>query len=225
MTDDQLPAAVLWDMDGTLIDSEPYWIRSEIDLCAEFGVTWTEADGLKLVGNQIAYSASMLRDAGVELPVDDIVERLTTEVTARVRARVPWQPDGRALLERCLERGVPVALVTGSYTELAAALTATEPAFEVVVTGDRVTEGKPHPESYLTAAARLGVDIERCLALEDSPAGVASAYSSGARTVAVERQVTIENRPGLSRVRSLDSLTWEAISAIMAGEILDEISA
>ena len=218
------PVAVLWDMDGTLIDTEPYWIRAEMDLCAAHGATWTHEDGLSLVGNPLSVSAFALQERGVQLEIPVIVEALLAEVTAAVREHLPWQEDAHRLLERFTRRGIPQALVTMSYASLARALTDQADVFSAVVTGETVANGKPHPEPYLKAAAMLGVPIERCLAIEDSPSGVRSAHASGARAVGVERLVPVPQLPGLTRVRSLDSLTDEVIAAIIGGASFDEVA-
>ena len=107
-----VPAAVLWDMDGTLIDSEPYWIAAETELCAKFGVAWTQQDGLQLVGNSLESSAKVLRERGVLMPSDDIIEHLTGRVTMQVQERAPWQQDAFDLLNAVLAAGIPCALVT-----------------------------------------------------------------------------------------------------------------
>ncbi|MCR6713466.1 MAG: HAD family phosphatase [Demequina sp.] len=219
-----VPAAVLWDMDGTLIDSEPYWIAAETELCAKFGVAWTHEDGLQLVGNSLESSAKVLRERGVLMPLDDIIAYLINRVTMQVRERAPWQQDAFDLLNAVLAAGIPCALVTMSYRQLADALLARVPeAFAVVVTGDEVSKGKPDPEAYLVAAKRLGVDITQCVAFEDSIAGVASALASGARTVGVERLIPIEARDGLSRVATLAGLTVEDVRDIAAGHVIDRL--
>jgi HAD superfamily hydrolase (TIGR01509 family) len=219
-----VPAAVLWDMDGTLIDSEPYWIAAETELCAKFGVAWTHEDGLQLVGNSLESSAKVLRERGVLMPLDDIIAYLINRVTMQVRERAPWQQDAFDLLNAVLAAGIPCALVTMSYRQLADALLARVPeAFAVVVTGDEVSKGKPDPEAYLVAAKRLGVDITQCVAFEDSIAGVASALASGARTVGVERLIPIEARDGLSRVATLAGLTVDDVRDIAAGSVIDRL--
>src|SRR6478736_2655159 len=220
-----LPAAVLWDMDGTLIDSEPYWIAAETELCAKFGVPWTHEDGLSLVGNPLDTSARALRDRGVLMPLDDIIAHLVGRVTNQVREKTPWQQDAFDLLSDVLAAGIPCALVTMSYKQLADALLARVPeAFAVVVTGDEVTNGKPDPEAFLLAAKRLGVDITECVAFEDSIAGVGSALASGAKTVGVERIVPVAARPGLSRVADLSTLTVADIREIAAGRVIDQLA-
>lgn len=211
-------------MDGTLIDSEPYWIAAETELAARFGVTWTHEDGLQMVGNPLPVSAQILRDRGVALSDDEIIGYLIMRVRAQISSHVPWQADARALLEASVAAGIPNALVTMSYTPLAEALTAAVPdAFAVVVTGDRVERGKPDPEAYLTAARELGVDIERCVAIEDSPAGVQSAWMSGAATVGVRRLTPLVARAGLSRVHSLEGWDAQTLARVSAGEVIDEL--
>ena len=217
------PDAILWDMDGTLIDTEPYWIAAEIELCGAHGASWTHDDGLTLVGNPLVTSAEVLRDRGVDLPLPAIVDALLAKMISLVQVHVPWQEDALRLLTRARDRGIPCALVTMSYANLADAFIASAGSFDAVVTGDVVTWGKPHPESYLTAAARIGVPPQRCLAIEDSPTGTRAAHASGARTVAIRRLTPIDPLPGMSRLRSLDSLTDGAIEAIMAGVTFDEL--
>ncbi|WP_171784603.1 HAD family hydrolase [Isoptericola halotolerans] len=217
-----LPAAVLWDMDGTLVDTEPYWIAAEHELVAAHGGTWTHAQALQLVGNPLEVSAAVLRDAGVDLPVAEIVTWLLTRVTAQVNDGVPWRPGARELLAALDEAGVPCALVTMSYTVLAEAVTAHVPgAFATLVTGDQVTRGKPDPEPYLVAARRLGVRPEDCVAIEDSPAGIGSAMASGARTLGVEAVLPVEPREGLSRAASLADVDLVVLRRLAAGEVLE----
>ena len=147
------PAAVLWDMDGTLVDTEPYWIETEFALAAEYGGTWSSELALELVGNDLITSGRFIRrHMGIDLTPEEIVERLLDGVVARVRHEVPWRPGARDLLERLGEAEVPCALVTMSYERFVAPILDRLPAgsFRVVVTGDAVTRGKPDPEPYLT---------------------------------------------------------------------------
>jgi HAD superfamily hydrolase (TIGR01509 family) len=212
-------------MDGTLIDTEPHWIRAETEICAEHGVVWTHDDGISLVGNPLDVTARLLQERGVDLEVPAIIDALLVRVTAGIREHLPWQEDARRLLDRVVARKIPCALVTMSYAFLADAFVEYCDVFAVVVTGENVANGKPHPEPYLTAAALLGVPIERCLAIEDSPSGVRSALASGARTVGIRRLTPIDPLPGLSRVRTLDSLDDHQIMRIMGGATLDRLGA
>src|SRR5690349_12022374 len=181
-------------MDGTLVDTEPYWIEVEYALVDEFGGTWTQADALELVGNDLLVSGAYLRDhGGVDLEPEVIVERLLDGVIARIRERVPWRPGAVELLAALQQAGVPCALVTMSYQRFVAPVLAALPVgtFATVVTGDAVTVGKPHPEPYLTAAAILGVDAHDCLAIEDSNTGAKSAEAAGCTVLVVPNHVPV----------------------------------
>ncbi|MFM7686876.1 MAG: HAD-IA family hydrolase, partial [Actinomycetota bacterium] len=200
------PAAVLWDMDGTIVDTEPYWIETEHELVAEFGGHWDDEKAHSLVGKDLRDSATILRDwGGVQLPIDDIVNRLLDGVIERVQQNVPWRPGARELLAALNEARIPTALVTMSWQRFADAVVAALPkgSFDVVVTGDQVANGKPHPEPYLAAAAALGVRPEDCVAIEDSPTGLRSAVAAGCRTIAVPNVVHIPDAADYTKVASL----------------------
>lgn len=210
--------AVLFDMDGTIVDTEPYWIAAEYRLVESFGGTWTDEHAHALVGNALITSAEYLREhGGVDLPPEEIVERLLDEVVRATRERVPWRPGAVELLAELGRRGVPCALVTMSYDRLARVVLEQLPAgtFGALVTGDQVADGKPHPEAYLTAAARLNVDPRYCVAIEDSPTGVASAEAAGCTVVAVPHNVPIEPAPGRRLVASLRDLSADTLSAMI----------
>ncbi|GEK21158.1 HAD family hydrolase [Cellulomonas xylanilytica] len=216
-----LPAAVLWDMDGTLIDTEPYWMGAETELVEAHGGVWTHQDGLSLVGNPMLVSAGKLQERGVDLPLEEIVDFLNRRVADGVAAGIPWQPGAEQVLADLHGAGVPMALVTSSFRMLAEPFAAAAGRFDVVVSGDEVARAKPDPEPYLTAARLLGVDVADCVAVEDSRAGIASALASGARTVAIEVMQPVAAQPGLSRIASLHDLTPSALGRIVRGEVLD----
>jgi HAD superfamily hydrolase (TIGR01509 family) len=211
-------AAVLLDMDGTLVDTEPDWIACEQELVAAHGGTWTDDDARGLVGTALLAAAGTIAAVGgVPLAPEEIVRRLLDGVIERVRRRIPWTPGARELLDALGLAGVPVALVTMSYRRLADAVLEGLPpdTFGAVVTGDEVREGKPHPEPYLLAAARLGVDPRDCVALEDSPTGVASAEAAGCTTVVVRGVVEVPPAPGRHRVDSLTELSAAALARLV----------
>ena len=190
--------AVLWDMDGTLVDTEPYWIATEFAMAEKYGGPWSQADALRLVGNDLLESGHYIRAVmGLELTPEEIVEELLDGVVGLVERAVPWQPGAVELLAALSAAGVRCALVTMSYQRFVAPILAQLPpeTFRVVVTGEQVARGKPHPEPYLTAAAALGVAPEECLAIEDSNTGAKSAEAAGCTVLVVENHVPVLEGP------------------------------
>jgi HAD superfamily hydrolase (TIGR01509 family) len=208
-------------MDGTLIDTEPYWMAAEIELVEAHGGTWTADDALAMVGNSMVDSAAKLQARGVVLTVAEITDFLNSRVGSEVAAGIPWQAGARALLDQLVAAQVPLALVTSSFAVLADPFARAVAVFDTVVSGDEVTRNKPDPEPYLTAASRLRVDIRSCVVVEDSPAGIASARAAGARVLAVQVIAPIEPLDGLSITDSLAHVTLEHLARIAAGEVLD----
>lgn len=196
-----LPAAVLWDMDGTLVDTEPHWLAAEAELVAEFGGVWSHEDGLTLVGSGLWRAATILKSRGVQLTEDEIIVRLTDRVLEQIETDVTWRPGSLELLAELRSAGIPTALVTMSIRRMAEHVTAKIPAlgnaaFDHIVAGDSVTNSKPHPEAYLLAAELLGVDVKECVAIEDSSTGLASAVASGAVSIGVPLHVPLHNDQG-----------------------------
>lgn len=212
-------------MDGTLVNTEPYWIRAEAELAELHGGTWTAEDGLAIVGTSLPYMAEQLRRrAGVPGTDDEIITTLLDAVIDRVmQDGAPWRPGVPELLVALRDAGVPSAMVTMSYAALAhvVADAAPEGCFRAVVSGDMVRRGKPHPEPYLTAACWLGVEATRCVAFEDSPSGLASAEAAGARVVGVRMMVPVAAAPGRSRLDRVNQVDLDDLRAILAGDVVD----
>ena len=188
-------AAVLWDMDGTLVDTEPYWIDAEFELVAEHGGTWSHEDALNLVGNNLLDSGRYMAErTGIDLTPEVIVEELLDRVVVKVGRAVPWRPGAPELLADLRRQGVRCALVTMSYRRFVEPMLEllADDAFEVIVTGDAVTRGKPFPDPYLEAAAALGVAPEDTIAIEDSDTGARSAEAAGCRVLVVENHVPVD---------------------------------
>jgi HAD superfamily hydrolase (TIGR01509 family) len=210
------PSAVLWDMDGTLVDTEPYWIETEFALAERYDGTWSHEHALNLVGNDLLHSGRYIREhMGIDRTPEQIVEELLDGVVERVRSEVPWRPGAVELLTELAEAGVPCGLVTMSYQRFVAPILESLPAetFRVVVTGDVVSQGKPHPEPYLAAADRLDVDPAACLAIEDSDTGTRSAVAAGCGVLVVPNHVEVP--PGERRVFA-DSLVDLDLTAVWA---------
>ncbi len=196
-------------MDGTLLDSEPLWSAAARRLAEAQGRPWSTSDDREIVGWSIPAVASYLRGRGVGQDETWIVDQLHGHVGAAMLGSLPWREGAFELLTLLRDAEVPVALVTMTYRRLADLVVRAAPprTIQVLVTGDDVRWGKPHPEAYRTAAGLLGVDPWRCVAVEDSPTGVASALGSGAWTYAVDPSQTIP-RPhaDAARLRCVDGL-------------------
>jgi HAD superfamily hydrolase (TIGR01509 family) len=212
--------AVLWDMDGTLVDTEPVWVAAEFELAARHGATWSEDHGVHLIGRDLLSSGSYIREEmDLDLTPEQVVEALLDRVVDVVRDGVQWRPGARELLAEQQRAGVPAALVTMSYRRLAAAVVDALPAgtFDAVVVGDEVTRGKPHPEPYLTAARLLGVEASRCVAIEDSAPGAASAQAAGCHVLAVPSLLGIAPAPNQTVRESLRSVSLADLEHMVDG--------
>ena len=162
-------------MDGTLVDTEPYWMAAEEELVESFGGTWTHEDALALVGSGLWESARVFQAAGVDLDADAIVARLTARVQEQLAEHgVPWRPGARELLEALREASVPTALVTMSVRAMADDIV--RPSRSTRSTSSsratRSTTRSRTPSRTSRPPAQLGVDIADCVAIEDSPAGL-----------------------------------------------------
>ena len=211
------PAAVLWDMDGTLVETEPYWIQAEFELADRYGGSWSTEHALNLVGNDLIDSARYIREhMGIDLEPSVIVEELLDSVISHVEREVPWRAGAVELLADLNAAGVPCALVTMSYRRFVAPVLAALPAdsFAAIVTGDSVSYGKPHPEPYLKAARNLEVDPVECVAVEDSNTGARSAEAAGCTVLVVPNHVPV--LPGDRRIfrDSLAELDHASIAAL-----------
>jgi HAD superfamily hydrolase (TIGR01509 family) len=214
------PAAVLWDLDGTMLDSEKVWWEVEQDLFAEYGGEWTEELARSLTGSDLYDSAVMMiqrffdnSDIDPHALVTDMVRR----VELRLLERVEFLPGVEKLLAEIEAAGVPMAIVTASYRPLVdALLTQTDVHFSAVVTGERVTRGKPDPEPYRTAAELLGVDPADCVAIEDSVPGAESASAAGCHVLIVPHAVVPPSGERRTFVDSLVDVDLETLSRLVA---------
>src|SRR3954454_17725204 len=186
-------------------------------MARKYGGAWTQADALELVGNDLVASGAYIKERmGLDLTPEAIVEELLDGVVEQVAREVPWRPGAVELLTELSEAGVRCGLVTMSYQRFVAPILAHLPpeTFRVVVTGEQVGRGKPHPEPYLTAAAALGVPPGDCVAIEDSNTGAKSAEAAGCLVLVVENHVPVLD--GARRVfrDSLEGLTVEDLRAL-----------
>lgn len=184
--------AVLFDMDGLLIDSEPLWSQAESELAHSLGVAWTAEAKAACIGRRLDDAVpAMLAALGVPVTADReagtaafLLARMIELFSSQA---LPLMPGARELLDALAAVGVPCALVSSSFRVLVDACLAGLPGhpFAVTVAGDEVALAKPHPAPYLRAAAGLGADPARCVVLEDSTAGAAAGVAAGCRTMLI----------------------------------------
>jgi HAD superfamily hydrolase (TIGR01509 family) len=203
-------AAVAFDMDGLLVDSEPLWFLAESAVMARLGARWDPADQHALVGGSLGKTVEYLlakatRPASPAAVGRWLIEAMVDLVSTRPLVLLPGTAD---LVAEVRATGLPSALVTSSEAAVVeVVLSRLDVRFDVVVCAADVGHTKPDPESYLVAAARLGVDPRHCIALEDSPNGVAAAEAAGYRVVAVPSVVPVPGMPGRVVLSSLAGVT------------------
>ena len=207
---------VLFDMDGTLIDSEPLWHRHEEELMASFDYIWLEEDQRYCLGGPLSkVGRYMYEKVGHRETPEFFTDELIRRVENDLRNGVLFMPGALELAESIHEAGVALALVSASPRNLMdAALEGVAMSsrygrelFSLSISANDVVKTKPDPEGYVSAAIQLGVDIQQCLALEDSLTGIHSATASGARTIAIPHYITIAESERLRVIPSLENLT------------------
>ena len=211
-------AAVLWDMDGLLVDSEPLWTTAEIDLAAELGGTWSDQLKAAIAGTRLDVAVpAILEHYGrpADPPTVAWASQFLLDRMVGLYAENPPLLEGVTdLLAAVDAAGVPQALVSSSYRVLVDAVLAHGYGrFALSLSGDEVTHGKPHPEPYLTAAERLGVDPRACVVLEDSAAGVLAGEGAGCAVVAVP------SVPGVSILPSPRTLVRTSLAEVSLADL------
>ncbi len=206
-------SAVLWDMDGTLIDSEPIWIQQEHELMQSLGVDWSDEDAIHCVGGPMtrvdAYMRSKLDETKQQLfPPMALTEQLLLRMADQMNQGVAFAPGAQNLLEELNNLGIKQGLVSASSRTLvdAAMNSVGSDYFEVTVSDNDVNNSKPNPEGYLLAASKMGVDIENCLILEDSITGTTAAIDSGAYVVGIPHVAKLPMGPKVVHVDTLLSM-------------------
>ena len=210
-----LPAAVLFDMDGLLVETEHLWYDAELEVMDRLGGDWGPHHQEALVGGPLEKAVELLvAQAGGGHDHDEVMTLLLVTMERILRTRpVHWRPGAQKLLGALEDEGVPCALVSASWRSLVDAVhdavlhEVGHDVFTTTVAGDEVERTKPFPDPYLLAAERIGVPPEHCVVLEDSHTGSRAGLASGAYVVAVPSLVDIEVEPGLRVVRSLEELT------------------
>ncbi|QWW18727.1 HAD family phosphatase [Schaalia sp. 19OD2882] len=220
-----LPAAVLLDLDGTCVDSEPIWEHVERTYVEAHGAVLTAEHRRRVIGAPMWLTTQVIGEA-TGVPQDPAVLEplLVAGVAARYReVGVPWIPGVARLIRWMHDEGVPVALVTASNREVVDVVLADAPGggFDAVVSGSDRVSPKPAPDPYLLGAERAKADISQCLVIEDSETGIEGAMASGARVLGIPRFVDIAPRPGLNRLRDIRDLDAPTLARMMRGEGVD----
>jgi HAD superfamily hydrolase (TIGR01509 family) len=214
-----LPDAVLFDMDGLLVDTEPLWFRAETRVVDDLGGVWTKQNQEDLLGSNLEFAAEyMLRLTGSDLDPEVVADRLKDTMTDLLRlGQFDFCPGALDLLTSVRAAGLATALVTSSVREhLEFVLLALPPdGFDVLVTGDDVARKKPDPQPYQLALTQLGVAPRRTVVLEDSPAGVTAGESAGCTVIAVPSVLPIDPTPTRPVYPSLESVDLDVLSAAL----------
>lgn len=204
-------AAVLWDMDGTLIDSEPIWIQQEYELMASLGVTWSDEDAIHCVGGPMTRVDTYMRsklDAATQslFPPMALTEQLLLRMADQMSEGVDFAPGAGNLLKEFRTLGVKQGLVSASSRTLVDAAINSIGAdfFEITISDNDVELSKPSPEGYFKAAAQMGVDIKECLILEDSITGTTAAIESGAFVIGIPHVAKLPTGPKVVHIDSLE---------------------
>jgi HAD superfamily hydrolase (TIGR01509 family) len=216
VTGPDLPAAVLWDMDGLLVDSEPLWTVAEGEICAGWGVAFSPRTKAAMIGRRLDESVPILiAAAGVVADPAEVAHRLMARMVELFAAGVSVRPGARALLEEVAAAGVPQALVSSSLRALVDALPSELRArFAVTVAGDEVALAKPDPAGYLAAAAALGVAAADCVVLEDSAAGARAGAAAGCRVLVVPSAAAVAADPDWELAATLEGVGLAGLAAL-----------
>ncbi|MBT2384019.1 HAD family phosphatase [Streptomyces sp. ISL-11] len=214
------PHAVLLDMDGTLVDTEGFWWEVEVAVFAELGHQLLEEYREVVVGGPMTRSASFLIQAtGAKIALTELTVLLNTRFAEMIGGGVPLMPGARRLLAELAAHSVPTALVSASHRHIIDQVLATlgPENFALSVAGDEIERTKPHPDPYLLAAARLGVDPGQCAVVEDTMTGVRAAEAAGCRVVAVPSVAPIPAAAGRTVVGSLEEVDLRFLRGMMTG--------
>jgi HAD superfamily hydrolase (TIGR01509 family) len=207
-------SAILFDMDGTLIDSEPLWLEAEIEIMEELGCNWDQQDQINCLGGPIDKTENYMQDRSNNIkPFGYFTKKLDDVMEQKLSTKLDLIPNALEIINECKRFELKIALVTASSGRLMRAVLKRFPVgiFDTVVSYDDVERSKPDPEPYLLAAKTLGVDITNCVVLEDSLTGVQSGLSAGAQVIGIPHLVKMPSNPNLRVVESLSEINMDRL--------------
>jgi HAD superfamily hydrolase (TIGR01509 family) len=207
-------SAILFDMDGTLIDSEPLWLESEIEIMAELGCHWDQQDQINCLGGPMEKTENYMQERSNNIkPFGYFAKQLDDVMEQKLATKLDLIPNALEILNECKKSDIKIALVTASTGRLMRAVLKRFPAgiFDTTVSYDDVKRSKPDPEPYLLAAKTLGVEIKNCVVLEDSLTGVQSGLTAGAQVIGLPHLVQMSSNPNLRVIESLSEINIEKL--------------
>ena len=213
--------AVIFDMDGLLIDSEPKWDQARADMAERLDKRWGKEDHHAVMGVSTEEWATYMRDSwDLDMSLEEIVEEIVGGMRGYYHAQIPFRKNAVEAVNLAAEH-YRTALASGSERSLIDLVTTSEELggkFEVVLSADQVERGKPHPDVYLETAKRLGVEPEYCLCLEDSKNGMLAGLNAGFKVIGIPDPDFPVDKEVLGRVdavlESLDGFTLELIESL-----------
>jgi HAD superfamily hydrolase (TIGR01509 family) len=211
--------AVFFDMDGLLVDSEPEWLLSEIEVTAPYGYTWLPEDQVACLGGPLTRVGQYMFDkCGQQQSPEYFTQTLIDTQVARMRGNTPTMPGAISLLKELQSNGVKTALVSASPRNIVDAVLDNlgHDLFPFSISSDDVTNTKPNPECYVKAAQICGVEISNCLVFEDSLTGMNAAIASGAFLVGVPHLVSIQESEKVRVIKSLEQLSFAKLAELRA---------
>lgn len=207
-------SAIFFDMDGTLVDSEPLWLAAEIEVMKDVGIIWTAEDQLACLGGPRAKTERIMQEkSGYIKPDGYFGDALDDLMEKKLSSELKLIPGALDLISECKSKGLKCALVTASGGRLMKVVLNHFPldTFDIVISGDDVSNSKPDPEPYLLAASKLSVDINKSVVIEDSLTGVTSGLASGAQVIGIPHLVNLPKHENLRVVAELNEINYQRL--------------
>lgn len=209
--------AVFFDMDGLMVDSEPEWFQSEIEVTRPFGYTWTDQDQVACLGGPLSRVGAYMRDKcdGAET-AEYFTQQLIDTQASKMRGNTPTMPGALELVRELQGHGIKTGLVSASPRIIVDAVLDNlgHQLFPFSISSNDVENTKPHPDCYLKAASMTESNIQNCLVFEDSLTGMNAATSSGAFLIAVPHLVTIEESKRVRVISTLEQLDFAKLTQL-----------